>query len=108
MFPKPYVYARGGRPVIYENTDKAKTILPENEWWRIVRFDLSDSNNFIDWTHEREWRVPGRFEFDLDEVTVLVPNSFGYKRLLKLCRDRSDDDILSQVRGVVDLGSVFY
>lgn len=54
MFPKPYVYSVGGRPVVYENTDKAKEILPEDEWWRIVRFDLSDDDNFVDWTHERE------------------------------------------------------
>ena len=24
MFPKPYVYARGGRPVVYEDTERAK------------------------------------------------------------------------------------
>lgn len=108
MFPKPYVYARGGRPVVYESTDKAKSILPEDEWWRIVRFDLLDEDNFIDWTHEREWRIPGGFEFDLEQATVLVPNTFGYHRLLKLCREYGDEDILSKVRGIVDLGSVFY
>lgn len=33
MFPKPYVYARGGRPVIYEDTDKAKAILPKRRFY---------------------------------------------------------------------------
>jgi hypothetical protein len=108
MFPKPYVYARGGRPVVYESTDKAKSILPEDEWWRIVRFDLLDEANFIDWTHEREWRVPGGFEFDLEQATVLVPNTFGYQRFLKLCRECDGEDILAKIRGIVDLGSVFY
>lgn len=108
MFPKPYVYAVGGRPVIYESTGKAKAILPEEEWWRIVRFDLSDDDNFVDWTHEREWRVPGGFEFELEQTTVLVPNKFGYDRLLKLCREYDEEDLLGQVRGIVNLGSVFY
>jgi len=108
MFPKPYVYARGGRPVIYEDTEKAKSILPEDEWWRIVRFDLADEDNFVDWTHEREWRVLGGFEFDLDQVTVLLPNKFGYDRFLKLCDKVEEIEFLKEIRGIVNLGAVFY
>lgn len=108
MFSKPYVFARGGRPVIYETSDKAKSILPEDEWWRIVRFDLNDDQNFIDWTHEREWRVPGSFDFDIEEATVVLPNNFGYKRFLKQCREVEDEDIVESIRGIVSLGAVFY
>ena len=108
MFPKPYVYARGGRPVIYEDTDKAKAILPEDEWWRIVRFDLSDEENFADWTHEREWRVPGGFPFDRNQATVLLPNKYGYDRFLRLCEEVEEVDILKEIRGIVNLGAVFY
>lgn len=108
MFPKPYVFARGGRPVLYETSSKAKAILPEDEWWRIVRFDLNDDDNIIDWTHEREWRVPGSFDFDLDKATVILPNNYGYKRFLKLCKEHEDEDILESIRGIVNLGAVFY
>lgn len=108
MFPKPYVFERGGRPVIYEQIDKAKSILPEEEWWRIVRLDLTDPDNIIDWTHEREWRVPGGFEFDLSEVTVVLPSKVGYDRFLKLCSEDGDTDILNQIKGIVNLGAVFY
>lgn len=104
MFSKPYVFRRGGRPVIYETTDKAKAMLPEDEWWRIVRFDLNRDEEIIDWTHEREWRVPGDFEFDLSEATVLLPNKFGYDRFLKKCAE----DILKEIKGMVNLGAVFY
>ena len=104
MFPKPYVFRRGGRPVIYETTDKAKAMLPEDEWWRIVRFDLNRDDEIIDWTHEREWRVPGDFEFDLSEATLLLPNKFGYDRFLKMCAE----DILKEIKGIVNLGAVFY
>mgnify|MGYP000423373427 CR=1 FL=1 len=108
MFPKPYVFQRGGRPVLYEITDKAKAILPEDEWWRIVRFDLNRDDEFIDWTHEREWRVPGGFEFDLSEATILLPNKYGYDRFLKLCEELEDNDILHKIKGIVSLGAVFY
>ena len=108
MFSKPYVFSRGGRSVVYETLEKAKDILPESEWWRIVRHDLTDPENFVDWTHEREWRVPGGFDFDLDEVTVAVPSKVGYQRFLKLCKEYEDEDILGLIKGIVNLGAVFY
>ena len=108
MFRKPYVYQRGGRPVIYESTERAKSMLPEEEWWRIVKLDLFDEGNFIDWTHEREWRVPGSFEFELEEVTVLLPNKFGYDRFLTKCKEHEDEvDILGSIKGMVSLGAIF-
>lgn len=108
MFPKPYVFERGGRPVIYEQVEKAKEILPEDEWWRIVRLDLNDPENIIDWTHEREWRVPGGFEFDLSEATIVLPSKVGYDRFLKLCTEDDNSDILNEIKGIVNLGAVFY
>jgi len=36
--------------------------IPEEQKWRHVRFELGK----IDWTHEREWRVPG--DLDLTKV----------------------------------------
>ena len=61
MFPKRYVYNAGGRPVIYEDAEVAERMLPDKrDWWRIVKFDLSNKKKVVDWTHEREWRVPGR------------------------------------------------
>ncbi|USP15702.1 hypothetical protein [Vibrio gazogenes] len=108
MFPKSYVFRKGGRPVVYETTSKAKEILPEDEWWRIVRFDLNRDDQIIDWTHEREWRLPGNFKFDLSEATVLLPNKYGYDRFLKLCEEVDGVDIVSEIKGIVSLGAVFY
>ena len=105
MFPKPYVFEMGGRPVIYEDTEKAKAMLPEDEWWRIVKFNLSDNENIVDWTHEREWRVPGGFDFDLDQATVLLPSPYAYKLFLKGCKH---DNLLGEIRGIIVLGGVFF
>lgn len=108
MFSKPCVYRAGGRPVIYETTDRAKDMLPEDEWWRIVRFDLNRDEEIIDWTHEREWRVPGNFGFDISEATVVLPNKYGYDRFLKLCEKEEGVDVLHSIKGIVSLGAVFY
>ena len=109
MFNKVTVYQRGGRPVVYEDTERAKAMLPEDEWWRIVRFNLADEDNIFDWTHEREWRVPGGFDFELDEVTVVLPSKFGYDRFIRNCEShKQETDIIREIRGIVSLGSVFY
>ncbi len=38
-FPKRYIYAKGGRPVIYEKLEIAKQFVNPNEWWRIVSLE---------------------------------------------------------------------
>ena len=105
---KPYLYSKGGRPVVYDDTNAAKSYLKKSEWWRIVRFDLSDKSNYIDWTHEREWRLPGNLDFQLNKVTVLVPNKSAYRRFVEKCRQVEDRDVMKSIKGVVMLGAVFY
>lgn len=101
-FNKKYVYDKGGRPVFYEKTDIAKKLLPQDEWWRIVNFDLSDKNNLIDWTHEREWRVKGDFKFDLEHAYVILVSNKSYKNFITTL----DDSILKNLGGVVVLDPV--
>ncbi|MGV8979910.1 DUF2971 domain-containing protein [Clostridium sp.] len=104
LFDKPYIYNKNGRPVIYDKTDDAKGYLPDKEWWRIVNLDLSNAGRYIDWTHEREWRVPDLFKFELSEVVVLVPNDRSYKEFHKRC----DKDIIDKIRSVINLGVLFF
>jgi hypothetical protein len=105
-FLKPYVFGKGGRPVIYDKTEDAKEYLPEGQWWRIVNYDLSNEDRYIDWTHEREWRVPGDMDFDLDQVTVLLPNAKKFQQFYK--RSKIDgEDISNEVACVVPLGVIF-
>lgn len=57
---KSVVWAKGGRPAIYaDNTDLARWH-PE-ERFRLIWTDLGRQPQPVDWTHEREWRVPGDF-----------------------------------------------
>lgn len=55
MFDKTWVFARGGRPVIYES-DHEFSDLPEQLRWRHVRYEPFGPAP-IDFTWEREWRM---------------------------------------------------
>lgn len=107
MFTKPYIYKKGGRPVIYDKTTEAKKYLPKDQWWRIVNYDLSDENNIIDWTYEREWRVEGELEFELSDISVIVPNYKVFKKIIKECNDVGID-LVKEVKSIINLGDLFY
>jgi len=54
---KTALWHLGGRPVIY--TDQVSVeYWPAPERYRIVHTDLMRQPQPIDWTHEREWRIP--------------------------------------------------
>ena len=99
-------YSAGARPVFYEEREFAKNLLPSDEWWRIVGFDLSDDNNIIDWTHEREWRPPNDFNFDIAKVTVLVPNPKVFRQFF-LEAARNGEDVSGKVRCVIPVSSTY-
>ncbi|MCK8816768.1 hypothetical protein MWH28_05205 [Natroniella sulfidigena] len=101
-FGKPYVYAKGGRPVIYEKLEEAKEFIDEEELWRVVSFDLSDKDNIIDWTHEREWRVKGDFEFSLKNAYVLLNNRELYQNFINL----ATNNIIENLGGIIVLNPI--
>ncbi|NRT61825.1 hypothetical protein B0P06_004293 [Clostridium saccharoperbutylacetonicum] len=101
-FEKTYVYEKGGRPVIYEKTEDAKKLLDKDEWWRIVNFDLSNRDQIIDWTHEREWRIKGDFEFDISKTIVVLVNNKTYKKFIS----KVDKNILQYIGGIIVLDPI--
>lgn len=106
-FSKPYASRKGARPVIYDKTAEAKQYLPQDQWWRIVNFDLSDDDSFIDWTHEREWRAPNTFLFDLEEVTLLFVNEKNFRNFVKLCKT-NNKDYMERVKGIVVMNNLLF
>lgn len=104
-FRKPYLFRLGARPVIYEQTSVAKTLLSsDEEYWRIVNFDLRDGNNIIDWTHEREWRMKEDLEFELQRATVILPSSKSYKKFI----EKSSKELLDQIEGIVYMQPILF
>lgn len=107
-FNKMWIYQKGGRPVIYEEKETMKSMLEENEYWRIVNYDLSDKEHMIDWTHEREWRVPGNLEFEYRNIEILVPSNTYYKNFIEYCIQNNRLDILQGINGIVVLNTIFF
>ena len=107
-FDKRYIFRKGGRPVIYEKTTAAKSFLPEDEYWRIVKLDLENDDNIIDWTHEREWRIKGDFHFELSEVEILLSDQSSLKKFYKYCKENDMENLLNEIKGIVILKSLVF
>lgn len=100
------LYLQGGRPVIYGEKEKLTTMLPGDQHWRIVSMDLEKPDDIVDWTHEREWRIPGDFLFEWSDIEVLVRNHNYYGRFVERCFDEGKTDLLKSVHGIIPLDSV--
>jgi hypothetical protein len=81
LFTKSYIFARGGRPVIYQ-PDAEFSLLPECLRWRHVRFDLA-GDAAIDFTWEREWRLQTEaLSFQFSDVEVVLPDEYFRDRFI--------------------------
>ena len=107
-FNKKWIYQKGGRPVIYEEKENMKSLLPYDEHWRIVNYDLSNSQYMIDWTHEREWRVSGNIEFEYKNIEILVESSEYYRKFIDYCIQNEKVDMLKTINGIVVMDTIFY
>lgn len=104
-FSKAKIYEAGGRPVIYELTSTAKELLEENEHWRIVCLNLKDTDNIIDWTHEREWRIKGDFSFEWEDVEVLLSQEYSLNKFIEACAENGIPDVIKKIKGITTLKS---
>jgi hypothetical protein len=70
MFEKSWLFAYGGRPVIYQSEAEFDA-LPETHRWRHVRYEPED----VDFTWEREWRIPREeLHFTPNDACLVLPN----------------------------------
>lgn len=79
MLPKRWIFAQGGRPVVYGH-DSEYEQLPPPIRWRHVRYE-PDSDPPIDFTWEREWRIQCEtLEVSAAEAALVLPDFewFGY------------------------------
>jgi Putative abortive phage resistance protein AbiGi, antitoxin len=83
-FSKPHVFAAGGGPVYYIRADHWE----KQEWddhlrtfvtpfWPLYRPALLKGKEYlggktVDYSHEREWRVPHDFSFSLDKIEFII------------------------------------
>lgn len=88
---KQAIFKAGGRPVIYLPDSEAEWIPPEHKW-RHVRFDSK-----VDWTNEREWRVPEDIQLSsLPGIYVMVWSPIEAAEIHQL-----ESPIKGKIRGVL-------
>jgi len=86
---KKKLFAYGGLPVIYQPNEFLDQLMPDMKW-RHCEFDLAHD---IDFSWQREWRVPGRqLKFTPeDDVIVVVKTEDD---AMQLCCDNFEQDSL--------------
>ena len=87
-FTKPHVFAAGGGPAYYVRADHWEKqnwgddikafVTPMWPEYRpsALKSDAYLSGRTIDYSHEREWRVPHDFTFNIDQVQFVIVNSY--------------------------------
>ncbi|HCG6612645.1 TPA: hypothetical protein NJ223_004670 [Vibrio parahaemolyticus] len=83
IFSKYYLFQNGCKPVIYDKVEDGEQYLSDDELYRLVKFDLSNTESFIDWTHEREWRMPDNFEFRIDWSCIVLETKADYREFIQ-------------------------
>lgn len=96
---KRIAFIRGARPVVYEKHDDYKKVLQPQYYWRYVAIDYDKSGTYVDWTHEREWRIKGDYEFEYESIIVVLPSKSYYSRFVADCNKR-DNTMLSRFQGI--------
>jgi hypothetical protein len=79
---KDWLFERGGRPVIYQSNSEYD-LLPPSLRWRHCRYEPGS----IDFTWEREWRIPQSVDLDPSETIVVAPTYGEVADLLQLSPD---------------------
>ena len=103
LVSKNWLFARGGRPVIYQTEDEYQ-LLPESLRWRHMRYDIREDVENVDFAWEREWRLPvAALEFDNLVATLVVLDSAWAHRLVTE-HDRNEDYRVLQYTTIFDEG----
>ena len=101
MVSKQWLFAQGGRPVIYQPAEEYYS-LPESHRWRHVLYQPSDSTETIDFTWEREWRIKcDCLLFDQSSAQVIVLDQRWAGRLVSE-HDREEDYRIMQYKLIFD------
>ncbi|WKL03187.1 hypothetical protein Q0F98_05815 [Paenibacillus amylolyticus] len=88
-FTKEFGYNGGCRPVLYLSNKEALGLgIPQSEIWRVVRFE-KDSQGWINWLHEREWRSKGNFQLPNNAI-ALVRRTSEVKLLNEMIHDEPE------------------
>ncbi|WP_199901446.1 abortive infection system antitoxin AbiGi family protein [Neisseria animaloris] len=100
-FNKPFVFGAGGGPAYYVRADHYQNQKWDDNvhtfvtpFWPAYRPQKLKNNQIlnnknIDYSHEREWRVPHDLAFEYDHIEFIILNT--YEDMAKFPKDLKDD-----------------
>lgn len=98
---KQWLFAKGGRPVIYESAQEYND-LSESHRWRHVLYELRENFSYSDFSWEREWRIKcDHLEFDETSAKIVVPDRAWAERLIAE-HHREQDYVVAQYALIFD------
>lgn len=106
IFSKYYLFENGCRPVIYDKVEDGKIYLDDSELYRLVSLDLSDATNIIDWSHEREWRMAGDFNFKVNWSAIVLETKEDYREFIEKAQLNENEGILKEICGIIVLDAL--
>jgi hypothetical protein len=106
VFSKYYLFQNGCRPVIYDTVKEGKAYLEDSEQYRLVSFDLSDTENIVDWSHEREWRKAGDFDFKVNWSAVVLETKTDYREFIEKALLPENKGVLAEICGIIVLDAL--
>ncbi len=100
--PKRTIFELGGRQVVYSLNKK-----DVDNPWRYSHETFRTKNNVIDWSHEREWRIPNDVDFNYTDIDVILPSVEARMNFIKKALSENRLDILTDVRSIIILEELF-
>lgn len=89
LVDKRWLFARGGRPVIYQS-EQEYAQLPGTLQWRHMRYE-PDAEPPVDFTWEREWRLQtNALSLTPNDAVIVLPNKEWEARLRGAFHDDQD------------------
>jgi hypothetical protein len=100
LFDKKWIFAIGGRPVIYQ-PDSEYYKLPESIRWRHVRYEPNREET-IDFTWEREWRIQcEHLKISPSVASIVLPNARWADNLIDEHREKENFEVF-QYKMIMD------
>lgn len=107
-FTKEFIYRQKGNPVFYVAPELFDTYKKDNVLLPyLALYDLQHRKH-IDFTHEREWRIPETLKFTLKDVAFIIIKSYAdsldFDKYIKRngYKIRYNDGVLSQFSDVME------
>jgi hypothetical protein len=91
FFMKITAYQLNLRPVLYLSNDEVDELsIQRDQEWRVVRLEARD-DEWINWMHEREWRVKGNVELPETLIGALVQKPSEAVELYRMIHENPNE-----------------